>query len=78
MMSIEVEEDRDSQASEPDEAEPISMERRCQVAGCRAIFIAPAIEELRCPSCRRRRRQAAPAQQSLYGCAAARCIGVGK
>jgi hypothetical protein len=58
------------------EAEPISMERRCQVAGCRVVFIAPKLDELRCPACRRAGRRPSAAGQSLYGCAAARCAGV--
>jgi hypothetical protein len=56
--------------------EPVSMERRCQVAGCSTVFIAPTLDELRCPSCRSARRRAAPGGQSLYGCTAARCAGV--
>jgi hypothetical protein len=62
-------------ASDPFE-EPISMERRCQVPGCRTLFIAPSLDELRCPACRRGGRKAPAAGQSLYGCAAALCAGV--
>ena len=45
--------------------EPISMQRRCQVAFCRTIFLAPTLDELRCPACRRAGRRAPPAGQSL-------------
>jgi len=55
---------------------PISMERRCQIPGCRTVFVAPALEELRCPACRRAGRRPPPAAQSLHGCTAARCAGV--
>lgn len=78
MMSMKSVEDWSLSETEMAADEPISMERRCQVAGCRVIFTAPTIDELRCPSCRQGRRRPAPAVQSLYGCAAARCIGVGK
>jgi hypothetical protein len=60
----------------PDAEEPISMERRCQVPGCRTVFTAPTLDELRCPTCRDAGRRAGPGGQSLYGCAAARCAGV--
>ena len=59
-----------------DADEPSSMERRCQIPGCRTLFTAPTLDELRCPACRRRRRQAPPAGQSLHGCSAAFCAGV--
>jgi hypothetical protein len=55
---------------------PISMERRCQIPGCRTLFTAPSFDELRCPDCRRRGRKPPSAGQSLYGCAAALCAGV--
>jgi hypothetical protein len=56
--------------------EPISMERRCQIPGCRTLFTAPSLDELRCPDCRRRGRKPPSIGQSLYGCAAALCAGV--
>jgi hypothetical protein len=66
----------DDAGQRSDSDEPISLERRCQVAGCSTVFVAPALDELRCPSCRRAKRRVAPGGQSLYGCTAARCAGV--
>ncbi len=65
----------DAACAAPD-PEPISMQRRCQVTGCRTLFLAPRLDELRCPACRMAGRRAPQAGQSLYGCAAARCAGV--
>gem|GEM_PF-5375146 len=56
--------------------EAISLERRCQVAGCRTVFIAPSVDELRCPACRSTRRRPSPSGRSLHGCSAARCAGI--
>jgi hypothetical protein len=56
--------------------EPISLERRCQVPGCRSIYTAPSLDELCCGACRRKRRKASPPGQSLYSCTAALCAGV--